>query len=84
MSSYWPRRDDAIHSIPSMTAERNYSLEHATVGDWTGQRSRQGEFVHEHRFIRTACNPDRTLATEEMSINTSIDNLRRLRADIKP
>ncbi|KIH65247.1 hypothetical protein ANCDUO_04432 [Ancylostoma duodenale] len=37
----------------------------------------------EHRFIRTAYNPNRTFADERMWINTGLDNLRRLRSTIQ-
>uniref|UniRef100_A0A0K0D6I2 Transposase n=1 Tax=Angiostrongylus cantonensis TaxID=6313 RepID=A0A0K0D6I2_ANGCA len=44
------------------------------------RRSRQDEFVYEHRFIRTAHNPNRTFTIKKIWINTGFDNLRRLRA----
>uniref|UniRef100_A0A0K0DEF8 Transposase n=1 Tax=Angiostrongylus cantonensis TaxID=6313 RepID=A0A0K0DEF8_ANGCA len=47
------------------------------------RRSRQHEFVHEHRFIRTAYDSNRTYPIKKIWINTGFDNLRRLRANIK-
>ncbi|VDM62058.1 unnamed protein product [Angiostrongylus costaricensis] len=40
------------------------------------QCSRQHEFVHQHRFIRTANNPNQTFMIKKTLINTGIDNLR--------
>uniref|UniRef100_A0A0K0DN72 Protein kinase domain-containing protein n=1 Tax=Angiostrongylus cantonensis TaxID=6313 RepID=A0A0K0DN72_ANGCA len=53
------------------------------VDDTQCWRSRQHEFVHEHRFIRATNNSNRAFTIKKMLINTGFDNLRRLRADIK-
>ncbi|KIH65971.1 hypothetical protein ANCDUO_03701 [Ancylostoma duodenale] len=59
---------------------RNFDLVQRMNKRW---RMNQHELGHEHRFVRTANNPNRTFATEKMWINTGLDNLRRLCSNIQ-
>ncbi|KIH43677.1 hypothetical protein ANCDUO_26312 [Ancylostoma duodenale] len=60
-----------------LNATFDTSLEPATVEELMESVSSSHKLGHEHRFIRSTNNPNRTFAVEKMWANTGLDNLRR-------
>ncbi|WKX89935.1 hypothetical protein Q1695_009069 [Nippostrongylus brasiliensis] len=72
------RRHRPPHAVFDTGEERNMQQQRR----WWNRCPRQHELGHEHRFVRTTYNPNRTFTADATWINAGVDGLRSLRSNI--